>query len=194
MFPKHNHFFMLKSNNSSFFFIILVLILIILLPNSSFAQNLGPTYETDSIFSLEEPLEELKNNRYLSDDLVGIEGRPLFPKPEGGYGNLHVVIESVEALNHSLISKKADRAELWLGHVLLSRLDKDDVKVLDQKTIRIFDFPIITLKSGYYFISVRLYSKGVLWKNKKFHEEIYQVGIHEDKRTNLRRKIPHLNW
>ena len=171
----------------------LLLLPLLLVPNSSFSQNLGPTYETDSIFSLEEPID-YKNNRYLSDDLVGIEGRPLFPKPEGGYGNLHVVVESVESLNHSLISKKAERVEVWLGHILLSRLDKDDVKVLDQKTSRIFDFPVITMKSGYYFISIRLYSKGVLWKNKKFHEEIYQVGIHEDKRTVLRRKIPHLNW
>ena len=179
-----------KNNFKYLFFIFIILISFYQVCN---AQDLPATFESESIFGIEEP-EEYKSNHRLPDNLRNIEGRPLITDPIHSYGTLHVVIESIEALNNRVISKKADRAEIWLGHLMLSRLDKEDVTVLDHRTSRIFDFPLITLKTGYYFISVRLYSNGVLWKNKKFHEEIYQVGIHEGKRTTLRRKLPHLHW
>lgn len=165
---------------------------VIFLQNSFLlAENIEPSFESESIFGIEEPQDYKDSSKtiYNAD-----ENKLILPKPVGGNGYLHVIIESVEALNESLISKKADKIEIWLGHLLLSRLDSKDSKVFDHKSSRHFDFPVITLKSGYYFITVRVYSKGFIWKGDKYHEETYQVGIHEGKRTTLRKKIPVLNW
>lgn len=155
-------------------------------------QNL---LESESIFGLEEP-EEYKNSIKTPGFLDGekIETPFILPRPVGGFGNLHVIIETIDALNEKVISQKADRAELWLGHNMISRLDVNDVKVFESSKGRYFDFPITSLRTGYYFISIRLYSNGFLWKNKKFHEEIFQVGIHEGQTTTLRRKVPFLHW
>lgn len=167
--------------------------------NSCFANDLDfldNAFDSESLFGIEEPedFKNSKNSKLEIPELRNPDFVPRVPKAVGGWGELHVVIESVDAFNHSLISKKADRVEVWLGHLLLSRLDFGDVKVSDNKNFRIFDFPNITLKTGYYFISIRMYSKGVVWKNRKYHEKIYQVGIHEGKCTNLHRKVPFLNW
>ena len=171
-----------------------------LIGNSCFAHDLDyldNAFDSESLFGIEEP-EEFKNtnnnNKVEIPELRNLDFVPRVPNAVGGWGELHVVIESVDAFNHSMISKKADRVEVWLGHLLLSRLDYGDVKVSDNKSFRIFDFPNITLKTGYYFISIRMYSNGVVWKNKKYHEKIYQVGIHEGQCTNLNRKVPFLNW
>ncbi len=167
--------------------IIIVLIFFSLLI-TCYAHN----FESESLFGIEEP-EEYRNPNINANKKV-IDNKPIIPKPVGGYGFLNVVVESIEALNHSVISKKAERVELWLGHLLLYRLNKDDLNVRDYKTSRIFEFPSIELKTGYHFISIRLFKTGFLWKQEKYHEEIYQVGIHEGKRTTLRKKIPFLNW
>ncbi len=151
--------------------------------------------ESESLFGLEEP-EEYKESTKTPGFLDGEKVEPTFilPRPIGGFGNLHVIIETIDAINEKVISQKADRAELWLGHNMISRLDVNDVKVLESGKGRYFDFPITSLRTGYYFISIRLYSNGFLWKNKKFHEEIFQVGVHEGQTTTLRRKIPFLHW
>ncbi len=193
----------LKTSRLAFKAFVFITFVAVSLFNLVYAQDLPATYESDfktdyhyepkSYYGTEQPSELILDQR-LADYLSNIEGRPINSNHVRGFGNLHVVIESIEALNHSVISKKADRVEIWLGHLLLAKMEKDDKKVLDLNSSRTFDFPLITLKTGYYFISIRLYSKGFLWKNKKFHEQIYQVGVHEGKLTTLRRKIPHLNW
>ena len=168
----------------------------ILLTNCCFAHELDyldDAFGSDSLFGIEEP-KDFQNTKVEIPELRNPDFIPRVQKAVGGWGELHVVIESVDAFNHSLISKKADRVEIWLGHLLLSRLELGDVKVSDNKNFRIFDFPNIVLKTGYHFISIRMYSNGVVWKNRKFHEKIYQVGIHEGKCTNLHRKVPFLNW
>ena len=151
-------------------------------------------FKSDSIFGIETP-EDFKKSfdlpSFLRDD------EPLtysLPRPIGGFGNLHVVIETVDSVNHKVASQKAVSAELRLGHNVLSRLEASDVKVIDNNKSRFFDFPIHSLRSGYYFITVRLFSDGVMWKNRKYHDEIFQVGIHEGRTTNLRRKITFLHW
>ena len=202
----------LPSKNIIKSFYLIALFLLIFCNNQLFSQDLPATFESDFLDYLTDyktdnptgnnsdnqinynPENEVRIDNRLSDYLTNIEGRPIGSKYQKGFGNLHIVIESVEALNHSVISKKADRVEIWLGHRLLQRLEKDDSRVLDHKTSRIFNFPLLTFENGYYFLSVRLYAKGVLWKGKKFHEEIYQVGIHDGKLTKLQKKIPFLNW
>ena len=195
-----------------FFLITNFIVIFTLAINCCFAGELDyldNAFDSESLFGIEEP-EDFKNNKSNipstkndANDLKSSNSElelslrefdPRVKKPVGGWGELHVVIESVDAFNHSLISKKADRVEVWLGHLLLSRLEMGDVKVSDQKNFRIFDFPNIVLKTGYYFISIRMYSNGVVWKNRKFHEKIYQVGIHEGQCTNLHKKVPFLNW
>ena len=164
--------------------------------NCCFASDLDyldDPFGSDSLFGIEEP-KDFKENKPETPLTLNEPRETRVPKPVGGWGELHVVIESVDAFNHSLISKKADRVEIWLGHILLSRLELGDVKVSEKKNFRIFDFPNITLKTGYHFISIRMYSNGVVWKNKKFHEKIYQVGIHEGQCTNLHKKVPFINW
>lgn len=195
-------------SNKSLINFLFLLIIAISFCNICYGNDLDyldNAFESDSLFGLEEP-EEFKDidikpeskseSETLIDQIPDLEIKKdtRVPRPIGGYGNLHIVIESIEALNHSVISKKADRVEVWLGHLLLSRLELGDVKVSEGFKSRIFDFPTITLKTGYYFISIRLYSKGVIWKNRKFHEQIYQVGVHEGQTTTLIRKIPFLNW
>ena len=150
------------------------------------------SFESDSLFGIEEP--EAYKNPIVNDKNLSSDDKPIIPKPVGGYGFLSVTVESIEALNHSFISKKAERVEIWLGHLLLSRLNKDDRQVKEFETSRIFEFPPIELKTGYHFISIKMFSKGFVWKQEKYHEEIFQVGIHEGKRTTLRKKIPFLNW
>lgn len=153
------------------------------------------TSKFESVLGLEEP-EDYKNRNEASEFLELKEKKDeiKLPKPIGGYGDLHIVIESINAANPRLFSKKASSIEIWLGHNRLLALDEKNPKVTDINGSRIFDFPLISLKTGYYFISVRLYSQGIIWKNKKYHEEIFQIGVHEGKRTNLRRKIPFFNW
>ncbi len=190
---------MSKKRLANYIFLILSAIFLCNLCYGENLDYLDNAFESDSLFGIEEPEEFKDSNIVITPDPDPIpelknEEKPRVPRPIGGYGNLHVIIESIEAFNHSVISKKADRVEVWLGHLLLSRLELGDVKVSEGFKSRIFDFPTITLKTGYHFISIRLYSKGVIWKNRKFHEEIYQVGVHEGKTTTLIRKVPFLNW
>lgn len=176
-----------------FIYLILVTFLFFTFSNNCFAHQ--SLLESESVFGLEEPeeyKESIKTPGFLNGEKV--ETPFILPRPVGGFGNLHVIIETIDAINEKVISQKADRAELWLGHNMISRLDVDDVKVLESGKGRYFDFPITSLRTGYYFISIKLYSDGVIWKNKKFHEEIFQVGIHEGQTTTLRRKVPFLHW
>lgn len=174
------------------YFLVVLVFSILIISNK---QSLSHNFESDTVFGLEEP-SEFKDaaNKELLKEEIKKENEILIPNPVSGYGELHIVVESVEALNHSLVSQKADRIEIWLGHIPLAKLDKKSNNVFDNGNSRVFDFPLITLKSGYYFITIRLYSNGVVSKSKKFQEQIYQIGIHEGKQTTLRRKIPVLNW
>ena len=182
-----------KIQSKIFLFLIFISFIFINSSKAGELDYLDNAFDSESLFGIEEP-EEFKNQNSTLPELKLLDKTPRVPKPIGGWGSLHVIIESVDAFNHSLISKKADRVEIWLGHLLLQRLDLGDVKVSDGPKFRIFDFPNITLKTGYHFISVRMYSNGVIWKNKKFHEKIYQVGIHEGQVTTLHRKVPFINW
>ena len=178
------------------FLIVNLIFICTLINNCCYAKEfdyLDNAFESESLFGIEEP-EDFKNNTPNQPEVNNEYRETRVPKPIGGWGDLHVIVESVDAFNHSLISKKADRVEIWLGHLMLSRLDLGEVGVSDWPKFRLFDFPSIKLKTGYHFISIRMYSKGVVWKNRKFHEKIYQVGIHEGQCTTLRRKVPFLNW
>lgn len=169
----------------------LILLILLLVINVSALYAHQGHFE-DNGLGLEEP-EEYKKATQLPQFLE--EEKPSYlPKPIGGYGTFHLVVVSVRAFNINVISQKGYRAELWLDNSLLAELDTNDVKVDNERNIRFFDFPYLSMKTGYYFIKLRLYSKGVLWKNEKFHEEIFQVGIHEGKTTSIYKKVPFLNW
>ena len=187
---------LLKMYKNSLKAAVIFFVFILIFSNCCYGSDLDyldDAFGSDSLFGIEEP-EEFKNYNSAQPEINNEYRETRVPKPVGGWGELHVVIESVDAFNHSMISKKADRVEIWLGHLLLSRLELGDVKVSDWPKFRLFDFPNIKLKTGYHFISIRMYSKGVVWKNRKFHEKVYQVGIHEGQCTNFRRKVPFLNW
>lgn len=156
------------------------------------AQDLPATFKEDYSHKLHDhdigrPYDdETLKPSFFNDEL---ESKRI-PEPIGGYGTLHLIVKSVYARNHKVISQKANKCELWVGNELAYSLKAEDVKYDEDKKVRFFDFPHIRLKTGYYFLSVRMYSDGAIFDKPKFHEEIFQVGIHENKTTVIQKRIP----
>ncbi|NLF96000.1 MAG: hypothetical protein GX569_04615 [Candidatus Riflebacteria bacterium] len=111
------------------------------------------------------------------------------PEPRHGEGKLSISIESFKGANPKRISRLAERVEIWLGDKRLASLNSSDPEVVREKNRRIFLFPELEFASGYYFITVRLYSSAVLYGRDKWHGETFQVGIHPGRTSRVYRKV-----
>jgi hypothetical protein len=132
---------------------------------------------------------------FLQDANSPESAAPLhLPDPVRGKGELSVTIESYSGINPKRASQLADRAELWVGDRRIAALDLDSTDIDSEKNRRIFKFPEITLESGYYFITLRLYSQGALHGRHKSFEKTFQVGIHPDRVSRIYKKIPFFHW
>lgn len=109
-------------------------------------------------------------------------------------GKLSVVIESFAAKNIKFASQVAKKVEIWIGNRCVGRLTKDSNAVTLDKGMRFFSFPLIELKTGYYFITVRLYKRGWVSGKTKYEKKTFQVGIHSGKITKIYKKIPIFLW
>lgn len=116
------------------------------------------------------------------------------PDPVSGKGHLSVSIETFSARNPKRVAQHAVRAELWLGDHRLASLNDDLAQVDNEKNRRVFNFPDIEMASGYYFITVRLYSHGDLHGRRKSHEQTFQIGIHPDRISRVYKKMPFFHW
>ncbi len=116
------------------------------------------------------------------------------PEPIAGKGKLSVSIETFSGENPKRVGQLADRAELWLGYQRLASLNRDFDEVDSERNRRVFNFPEIVMHSGYYFITVRLYSPGALHGRQKSHEQTFQVGIHPDRISRVYKKMPFFHW
>lgn len=116
------------------------------------------------------------------------------PEPVVGKGRLSVTIETFTGENPKRITQQALRAELWLGDHRLASLNEDEGEVTREKNRRIFTFPEIELAAGYYFITIRLYSRGALHGRRKSHEQTFQVGIHPDRLSRVAKVMPFYHW
>lgn len=132
---------------------------------------------------------------FLRDDKnIDSFERAVLPEPVRGKGKLSVSIESFRGENPKRVSQGAERVELWLGDKRIGSLNKDFDGVESEPGRRIFNFPDIELESGYYFITIRLYSPGAVHGRQKSHEQTYQVGIHPDKTSRVYKRIPFFHW
>ncbi len=119
---------------------------------------------------------------------------PIIPDPIEGTGKLSVTVESFAGVNPKRASQVADRAELWLGDHRISALDLNFLETTGENSRRLFQFPEITLKSGYYFVTLRLYSPGALHGRRKSYEKTFQVGIHPERVSKINKKVPFFHW
>lgn len=119
----------------------------------------------------------------------------LFEKLPQGIGTLLLTVETFSGKNLKRVSQLADRVEIWLGARRIASLDAESPQVVKEgRRRRIFPFPPIELSCGYYFLTVRLYKKGLFSARQKWHGETFQVGIHPGSTTRLHKTIPIFLW
>ena len=118
----------------------------------------------------------------------------VIPEPVSGKGRLSITIETFTGENPKRIAQHAIRAELWLGDHRLASLNEDEENVSSEKNRRIFNFPELEMAYGYYFITVRLYSRGGWHGRRKSHEQTFQVGVHPDRLSRVYKIMPFFHW
>ncbi|HNX77381.1 MAG TPA: hypothetical protein PLM07_02735 [Candidatus Rifleibacterium sp.] len=160
--------------------LLLMLLLVFFMPVAAQAQTVATSSELTPAF------------------LRGSDTIPLppvvIPDPVSGKGRLSITIETFSGENPKRVAQHAIRAELWLGDHRIASLNEDEENVSSEKDRRIFNFPEIEMAYGYYFITVRLYSRGDLHGRRKSHEQTFQVGIHPGRISRVYKKMPFFHW
>ncbi len=109
-------------------------------------------------------------------------------------GDLLVTVETVREQTPKKRSILAKKVEIWEGEKLLSSLSDTDKQVESSFHHRIFRFPLIPLKNGYHFITIRAYAEGFISRDLKWKGRIIQVGIHSGRTTKLQKTLPFFVW
>ncbi|GAB4282105.1 MAG: hypothetical protein Kow0029_27500 [Candidatus Rifleibacteriota bacterium] len=109
-------------------------------------------------------------------------------------GQVVITIESFSGKNAKRISQLADRVEIWLGSKRIASMDSSAREVVDEGRRRLFPFPPIEMKPGYYFLTARLFRKGTLSARHKWKGETFQVGIHPGQISRVHKIVPFFVW
>lgn len=109
-------------------------------------------------------------------------------------GILALTVRTVQEKTPRQWSIMPYRIEIWTKDKLLAALTNGESQVENTRHGRIFRFPDIPLKPGYYFLSIRGYAEGFLSRDQKWKGKTIQVGIHHGKRTVVEENLQMFVW